>query len=121
MRDTVIVAEAATIPEFIFLKELLEAEGIPVISHGSNTVLYMRGSETAIRVPRRSLAQARTLIETARNKVEEKRIEDAFEFEAVAENHAAQANDPTMQEMRRLLERPYEERMSGCGSMCRNG
>jgi hypothetical protein len=110
LHDVVVVADARTAPEAIFLSEILQDAGIPVMTHAAGAVVEMGLANTAIRVPRVMQQQALDLIATARTKARDNAIDDAFSEETVADTTREADNDPLLAEMFLLREADLEER-----------
>jgi hypothetical protein len=103
LQDLVVAARPANQAEALFIVDLLEEAGIPVVSNQDN-VYGFSGAHAAgeLRVPRALLAKAQSAIGNARSKAAEQRINLAFEPESVLDSLEDERPDPVMIQMAEL-------------------
>jgi hypothetical protein len=89
LQDLADVALASSVPESMFLTGVLEDAGIPAVTRDSG-VMGLGTVVTTIRVlvPRAMLQQAREEIDKARAQAEQRRVEDAYQEQTIAESSA---------------------------------
>jgi hypothetical protein len=100
LQDLAIVAVATSLPEAMFLTGILEDAGIPAATR-SDSVWGLAGGPGDVRVvvPRKMLERARLEIEQARSQAEQRRVEDAFSAQTVADRTYEATKDPLLEKM----------------------
>ena len=108
LQDLVVVANARTMPEALYLTNTLEDAGIPAAArNGSASVhaTFTQGmGEQSICVPRALSQQAREIIQKARQTAEQRGMESAFEPDSIVDATYNVERDPVLKEMFLLRE-----------------